>query len=76
MIPAVRTSTATNQPTHLLRPTTFYLLQGNDARLQLVPASTTAGVNGLDSKQNDSGTADRRSERVSSITYETTARRS
>jgi hypothetical protein len=54
----------TNRPTHLLRPTTFYL-QGNDARLQLVPASTTAGVNGLDSKQNESGTADHRNENVS-----------
>jgi hypothetical protein len=38
---------APNRPMHLLRPTTN---QGNDARLQLVPASTTAGVNGLDSK--------------------------
>jgi hypothetical protein len=28
----------------------YNLRQGNDARLQLVPASTTAGVNGLDSK--------------------------
>jgi hypothetical protein len=40
MIPTYRSI----QPTHHLHPTTFYL-QGNDARLQLVPASTTTKAN-------------------------------
>jgi hypothetical protein len=51
-IPTTRTSTASydsHLPEHLstdaLRPTPSFYLQGNNARLQLVPASTTTKAN-------------------------------